>query len=86
MACTADAIGDDKPSASAPKVCAMAEPSITASTGMPKRWARSALDGSPSYRPITPSTRIRSASPAASNNSLRQCGSPPIHRSSECTT
>ena len=71
-----------RPWAMAPKVCAMAEPSMTASTGTPKRRARSAAEGAPSNRPITPSIRIRSASPAASQSRRRDSSSPTIHRSS----
>ena len=58
---------------------------MTASTGRPKCKARSALDGVPSCSPITPSTRIRSASIAARCSSAAQCTGPPIHRSSCCT-
>ena len=65
----------------APKVWAMAEASITARTGRSKVRARSAPEGVPSYRPITPSTSSRSASRAASASSCRQWASPPIHRS-----
>ena len=43
----------------------LAEASITANTGRPKCSARSALDGVPSCKPITPSTSIRSDSSAA---------------------
>ena len=60
------------PSAIAPKVCAIALASITASTGSPSRSASAALEALPSCRPITPSTRIRSASPAACQSSSRQ--------------
>jgi len=60
----------------------MAPASITASTGRPKRSARSAALGSPSYRPITPSTMSRSACCAAACRRARQSASPVIHRSS----
>ena len=71
----------------APKVPAIAPPSITARMGSPRRTARSAAVGSPSCRPITPSTRIRSASAAASARRQRASFSalsavtPHIHRS-----
>ncbi|MNL06079.1 hypothetical protein D3C87_1267050 [compost metagenome] len=63
----------------------MAPAWITASTGRPKRRATSALLGVPSCRPITPSTRIRSATAAASASRARASASPVIQRSIECT-
>src|SRR5450830_1909761 len=71
--------------ARAPAVCAIAEASITASTGTSKARARSAEEGAPSYKPITPSIRITSAASAASASWRRQASAPTIHRSSECT-
>ena len=71
-----------RPVASAPKVCAIAEASITAITGRPKVAARSALLGLPSNRPITPSTSTRSDSRDACASNSRQCASPPMKRSS----
>ena len=63
----------------------MALASITASTGRPKRWARSAALGWPSNKPITPSTMMRSASRAAACRRWAQSASPVIHKSSWCT-
>ena len=63
----------------------MAEASTTASTGTFNRRARSAALGVPSYRPITPSIKIRSATWAASARRARMSASPVIHRSTWCT-
>ena len=60
----------------------MADASTTASTGRLKRCARSAALGSPSNKPITPSTMMRSASCAAAASRERQSTSPVIHKSS----
>ena len=46
--------------------------------------ARSAEDGVPSYRPITPSIRITSASLRRLRQQARQRSRPTIHRSSDC--
>src|SRR5574343_649761 len=59
----------------------MAPASIRAMTGMPKRSAISAADGSPSNSPITPSIRIRSESVAARARRQRASASPHMPRS-----